>query len=66
MTTTKKSKQDATYAAMRARVDAQIDHEVQAGAVIADRTYEAPRCVLGHVLDGDVCEVCATEKGARR
>lgn len=66
MTTTRRPPYEASYAALRERIDAQIAKEKQAGATLADPTWEAPRCVLGHITTApDACHVCTAERGAR-
>jgi len=69
MTTTKATTETphhASYAAMRARLDEQIAREKEAGATLADPTWEAPRCVLGHIATTpDACHICTAERGAR-
>lgn len=56
--------QEASYAAMRARVDKQIASEVQAGAKRSDAWWSAPRCVLGHIAANPItCATCADDRG---
>ena len=70
MTTTRQPSTEtphhASYAAMRARLDEQIAREKEAGATLTDPTWEAPRCVLGHITTApDACHICTAERGAR-
>lgn len=67
MTTTKEAPHHASYAAMRERVDAKIAEEVRAGADRPDAWWQAPRCVLGHLLaaHGEECATCTADRGQR-
>jgi hypothetical protein len=66
-TTTKEAPHHASYAAMRERVDAKIAEEVRAGAERPDAWWQAPRCVLGHLLavHGSECVTCTADRGQR-
>ena len=60
--------QEASYAAMRARVDAKIASEQRDGAERPDPWWQAPRCPLGHLLDahGAVCSTCPPSRDRGR
>lgn len=56
--------QEASYAAMRARVDAKIASEQRDGAERPDPWWQAPRCPLGHIAASPTtCPTCAAERG---
>lgn len=57
----------ATYEVMRARVDAVIASEPDGAAKLAERTWLAPRCVMGHVIDegAEACPTCAADRAGK-
>ena len=57
----------ATYEAMRARVDAVIASEPDGAAKLAERTWSAPRCVRGHVIEegAEACPTCAADRAGK-
>ena len=60
-------KERATYEVMRARVDAVIASEREAGADRPDATWAAPRCVMGHVIDegAETCPTCEADRAGK-